>query len=173
MQRLIFILVLMSSLCPPWIRAQTMTSTEALQAVAAIHGMTGPFAVAGFRMGERSLKEFHLSRGSVALDVTHKTPYRVQWSCIADGVQAATGASLGKLNLRLVEATPAEVQTIIADRDNGKQLVFRLKKSFSEKFLDLSEDNLSAAGAQAEQLSDDEIFTVEVKRSNSASNHEY
>src|SRR5882757_4522051 len=39
-------------------------------------------------------------RGSFSLEVTHRTLFQVQWSRIADGIQAATVVSAGKLNLR-------------------------------------------------------------------------
>src|SRR5262245_48301653 len=36
----------------------------ALDRVAAIHGAAGPFAVAGYRVGERALRELGLARGA-------------------------------------------------------------------------------------------------------------
>ena len=77
------------------------SDATALDQIAFVHGGTGPFAVAGYRIGQRALKEMNLSRGSFNLEVIHKTPNEVQFSCIADGVQAATGVSVGKLNLKL------------------------------------------------------------------------
>lgn len=79
---------------------------EGLRAVASVHGGAGPWAVAGYRMGEFALRELGLPRGSFDLEVVHFTPESVQYSCIADGAAAATGASLGKLNLKLAGATP-------------------------------------------------------------------
>src|SRR5262245_34261564 len=80
---------------------QNPATASDLDKIAFVHGGAGPFAVAGYRIGERALKELNLPRGSFSLEVIHKTPSEVQWSCIADGAQAATGASPGKLNLRL------------------------------------------------------------------------
>jgi hypothetical protein len=61
-----------------------------LARVASIHGVAGVFAVAGYRMGERALHDLGEQRGSFAIDVTYRTPLKVQYSCIADGRQAAT-----------------------------------------------------------------------------------
>src|SRR5579884_371207 len=97
-----------------------------LEQIAFIHGGTGPFAVAGYRIGERALKELNLPRESFSLEVVHKTPEEVQWSCISDGVQAATGASPGKLNLRIQKAPKDSVETIIRNRKTGQGFVFRL-----------------------------------------------
>ena len=86
-------------------------SEEALARVAAIHGGAGPFAVAGYRMGERALTELSLARGSFDVEVEHTSPAQVQYSCIADGVAASTGASVGRLNLRRVDTTDGTTHT--------------------------------------------------------------
>ena len=87
---------------------------ERLRAVAAVDGGAGPWAVAGYRMGEFALGTLGLARGSFDLEVVHFTPQSVQFSCIADGAAAATGASLGKLNLSLSDATADELRTTCA-----------------------------------------------------------
>ena len=75
-----------------------------LARVKEVHGAAGPWAVAGYRIGERALKELGLPRHSHKLEVVHRCPMQVQYSCMADGLSAATGASPGKLNLRLEES---------------------------------------------------------------------
>jgi formylmethanofuran dehydrogenase subunit E len=59
-----------------------------------------------------------LPRGSFGLEVVHKTPNEVQWSCIADSVQASTGAGVGKLNLKIGLAIFDSVKTIVRDTKN-------------------------------------------------------
>jgi formylmethanofuran dehydrogenase subunit E len=137
------------------------SALSALQQVAYIHGQQGPYAVAGYRIGERALALLSLPRESFDLEVIHITPFQVQWSCIADGVQAATGASIGKLNLRLQEAPLAQMRTLIRNRKTGQELSFRLTPEFNKRFLDLPEDKLAAAGESVMSLSDQQIFTVE------------
>jgi len=134
-----------------------------LRQVADIHGEAGPFAVAGYRMGERALRELRLSSGSFSLEVLHKTPFKVQWSCVADGVQAATGVSVGKLNLWLEKAPVQDTRTIIINRKTGKELVFRLQPQFVKRFLNLPENELGAAGREVLSLSDSQIFSVVTK----------
>ena len=131
-----------------------------LDQIAFVHGGTGPFAVAGYRIGERALKEMKLPRGTFTLDVVHKTPKEVQFSCVADGVQAATGVSIGKLNLRLEDAAPDAVETIIRDRKSGQILAFRLKPEFVKRYWNLPHDKLASAGKEVLSLKDDEIFSV-------------
>jgi len=131
-----------------------------LARVAEFHGAAGVFAVAGYRIGARALGELGEKRGSFDLDVTHRTPFQVQWSCIADGIQAATGVSVGKLNLRLVETSPEKLETVIRDKRSGRTLSFRLRPDFLSKYLDLPEDRQAAAARELLKLPDSAIFTM-------------
>src|SRR5579885_2476791 len=92
------VLALMLATAPQF-HAQEANTDEILRLVAEFHGNTGVFAVAGYRIGQEALRELGQQRGSFDLDVTHRTPMQVQYSCVADGLQAATGVSAGKLNL--------------------------------------------------------------------------
>ena len=153
-----------SSLAQDKGRTIALASANPLEQVAYIHGMPGPFAVAGYRMGERALKELGVARGTFALEVVHNTPLEVQWSCIADGVQAATGVSVGKLNLKLVEVPQDRMETIVSDRSLGKAVVFRLTPQFIQRFLNLPHERLADAGRQVLSMPDDQIFSFVVRR---------
>lgn len=144
---------------------RTPSTESALDQVAFIHGAAGPFAVAGYRMGERALKELEVSRATFSLEAIHKTPNEVQWSCVADGVQAATGVSVGKLNLRLEKVPQSAVETIVRDRKSGKTLLFKLKPEFVKRYLNLPYEDLPQAGKEVISLTDEEIFSVSASRS--------
>jgi FmdE, Molybdenum formylmethanofuran dehydrogenase operon len=129
-----------------------------LARVKEVHGATGPWAVAGYRIGERALKELGLSRHSHELEVVHRSPAEVQYSCMADGVQAATGASPGKLNLRMEEAKREELRTVIRDKKSGRSLMFILKPEFADSISDLPMERLEAEGRRVAGMPDDAIF---------------
>lgn len=131
-----------------------------LESVRAIHGAPGVFAVAGYRMGQRALRELHQSRGSFALEVVHHTPARVQYSCVADGLQAATGVSAGKLNLRVEPWEREETETIVSDRKSGARLTFRLRPEFLKRYLDTPREQQAEAAEQVSEMPEDEIFEV-------------
>ena len=131
-----------------------------LAEVARIHGGAGPWAVAGYRMGERALRELGLERGSFDLDVVHYTPREVQYSCIADGAAAATGASIGKLNLKLEEVPAANVHTVYRRRDKSGSVTFRLTPSFTTRFTNVPRERLGEAGREVLNLRDEEIFEI-------------
>ncbi|WP_233561179.1 FmdE family protein [Sorangium cellulosum] len=131
---------------------------EELRAVAAIHGGAGPWAVAGYRMGRYALAKLGLPARSFDLEVIHHSPRNVQFSCIADGAAAATGASLGKLNLSLVEATEAAVETTYRRRSTGQTVTLRPSAAFRARFRDVPRDGLEAAGREVLSLPDAEVF---------------
>src|SRR5688572_22301024 len=87
------------------------TEDPAVAAIKTIHGGVGPWVVMGHRMGTHALKVLGLPQGSFGLEVIHHAPHLVQYSCVADGAAAATGASIGKLNLRMEAAEPDQVHT--------------------------------------------------------------
>ena len=82
---------------------------ERLAEVARIHGGAGPWAVAGYRMGEHALKELGLERGSFDLVVTHFSPKEVQYACIADGA-AADGYRMSSFILAVVKSDAFRMQ---------------------------------------------------------------
>ena len=135
------------------------SSDVVLDRVRAIHGGTGPWAVVGYRIGERALRELKLPRQSFSLMVIHRSPAEVQYSCVADGLMAATGTSPGKLNLRLEPAPVEELRTTVTDRASGRTLVFTIRPEFARTIRDLPMDRLEAAGRQVVALPDETLFT--------------
>ncbi len=138
--------------------AATLDPDDPLVAVAFVHGGAGPWAVLGWRMGRAAMTRLGLPRQSFDLDVVHHSPHKVQFSCIADGVAAATGASVGKLNLRVEDAADADVATTYVNRATGKALTLRPSAAFRARFLDVPRDRLAAAGREVAQLPDEALF---------------
>ena len=131
-----------------------------LSRVRDVHGGTGPWAVAGYRIGQKALSEFGLPRHSFRLLVIHHAPAEVQYSCVADGLQAATGTSPGKLNLKLVEAPAADLATVIEDRETGRTLTFRLRPELVRSIRDLPHDRLEEEGRRVAGLPDTALFVM-------------
>lgn len=131
---------------------------RALASVAAIHGGSGPWVVAGYRMGRHALAKLGLPEGSFDLEVVHRSPRSVQYSCIADGAAAATGASLGKLNLSMVDAEPATVATTYKSKSTGKTVTLRPSAAFAARFTNVPREKLAEAGRQVMELPDAEVF---------------
>lgn len=122
------------------------------------HGGSGPWAVVGYRMGEHALRAFRKPRGSFEVGVVHHSPAEVQYACMCDGLQASTGASVGKLNLKMVEAKPEGLCTEITDRATGRTIRYTIKPELAKAILDLPLDRLEAEGKRVAGLPDDELF---------------
>jgi formylmethanofuran dehydrogenase subunit E len=148
-------------LLPAMLLAHEDDANPALDRTSMIHGGAGPFAVAGYRMGEAALKKLNTRRGSFDLEVIHYAPPEVQWSCIIDGLQAATGTSLGKLNLKLVEAPRTGVHSVVRNRKTGETVKLTLSPSFLKDFLNVPPKQLAEAGFQVTKLPDEKIFDID------------
>jgi formylmethanofuran dehydrogenase subunit E len=138
--------------------SSTARGDDALVRVAAIHGGAGPWVVAGYRMGEYALRRLGLPERSFDVEVIHRTPHEVQFSCIADGAAAATGASVGKLDLQLAEASEADVQTTYRRKSTGQSITLRPTSAFRARFRDVPREQLADAGRTVLQLPDADIF---------------
>jgi formylmethanofuran dehydrogenase subunit E len=138
--------------------ASAPVTEDPIALVATIHGGAGPWAVAGYRMGRYALARLGLERQSFDLEVVHHTPEEVQYSCIADGASAATGASVGKLNLHVVEATAADVATTYRRKSTGQSVTLRPSRAFAERFRDVPREGLADAGRTVLALPDTEVF---------------
>ncbi len=69
------------------------------------HGHFGPFLVLGVKMGIIGMRELEVIKGNPKLRVTVMTKPSVPFSCVIDGVQAATQCTLGNRRLRLRNST--------------------------------------------------------------------
>lgn len=133
-------------------------TNPALDRVTMIHGATGPFAIAGYRMGEWALRQLKLGRGSKDLEVVHYSPREAGWCSIVDGLQAATGASLGKLNLAMVESKAAS--SLVRNRKTGEEVRMELTEAFVRDHQSLPAAKAAAAGARLTAVKETEVFRV-------------
>lgn len=144
---------------PPTSVSDLPQRREPVRAVRRIHGGVGPFAMAGWVMGQHALKELRVENPRFDVEVVHASPAQVQYSCIADGLQAATGASLGKLNLRRIDSE--QTISVIRNRTTGEARAYRLKPDFLKRFSDLPKEELRGAAETVLTIPSDELFRVE------------
>ena len=136
---------------------------DPLHAIAFVHGGTGPWAVAGYRMGRHALQRLALPRQSFDLEVIHQSPRAVQFTCIMDGAAVATGASPGKMNLSYAEATATQLQTVYRSKRTGQTLTLRPTAAFIAQFQNIPPEQLALAGHTVLTLPEAEVFE-EVKK---------
>ncbi len=174
---------------------QTETLAKKLERVTEIHGGAGPWAVVGFRMGRGALRALgftaevpHTSQERFELYVAHYAPLTftaagtlgpyVQFTSVADGLHAGTGASVGKGNLRicdtpglpaptqpdLVNAATLQMRSVIVSRKPNQPIrcvQTRVTLSFAQGYLNLPFEQLVAKGREAMELPDAALFTLE------------
>jgi formylmethanofuran dehydrogenase subunit E len=93
-----------------------------LASVVQFHGHLGPAVVAGARMGMIGLRAVE-AKGYFDVEVTCEGPLaKPPQACFLDGVQVATGATMGKRTLQWVQA---------------EQIVVRIKNTRTGKTVDL------------------------------------
>lgn len=135
-----------------------------IRAMKAVHGEITPWVVAGYRMGKRALTELSLKRGSPSLLAIHRTPLEIPYTSMADGIQAATAATVGKLNLHLENVPkdnlPTGLRSDFLDRSNSRIISFRLKPDLLENMLKTPPEAAEAMAMKMLTMSDDEIFVT-------------
>ena len=127
------------------------------------HGHLGPWAVIGYRLGERALRESGIPRSSKELMVIHRCPEAVQYTCMLDGLHAATGASIGKLTLKHEVVPASELRTIVIDRAHAKRYTFTLNPELVSQILNLDHEHLISEAKRVAGLADEKIFRVAVE----------
>ena len=133
-------------------------SGEALRTIDTIHGGAGPWVVAGYKMGDYAMHALGVPRGSPDIAIVHFSPAQVQYACVIDGVAAATGASLGKLNLGRTEVPLAEMRTTYQRRSNGREITLRVRNSFAERYRDVPREQLNERGREVLTLPNEDVF---------------
>ena len=126
------------------------------------HGHLGPWAVIGYRVGQRALKETGLHRASKDLVIVHRCPEAVQYTCMLDGLHAATGASIGKLTLKHEDVPADQLRTIVSDRAHNRQYTFSLRPELVSVILNLSPKGQVAEAKRVAALPDDKLFLIAV-----------
>ena len=140
--------------------AARASASEVIAKILDAHGHIGPWAVVGYRMGQRGLEELHLPRHSKSLLVVHYTPLEFKFTCAADGVMAVTGATPGKMNIRLEQCLLSELRTVITDRSTGRVLTFRILPERARELAGVTPAQLDAMSRRFAELPDEAIFTV-------------
>ena len=94
-----------------------------LESAVRLHGHLGPSVIAGTRMGMAGLKAVE-AKGYFDVEVTCEGPFaKPPQSCFLDGLQAGTGATLGKRNLIWIEAEKVVVR--VKNTETGMSVALR------------------------------------------------
>ncbi|HPF39042.1 MAG TPA: DUF4198 domain-containing protein [Phycisphaerae bacterium] len=134
-----------------------------MQMLRAIHGSIDPWAVAGFIMGERALIELGLPYGSGDFLAVQHSPKALPYTAMLDGLQAATGATVGKLNLKLSEAPASELRCEFFHLATGEGLTYRLNADILAKLRAVEGHDAESLAVRMMTMSGDELFDAPSK----------
>lgn len=119
------------------------------------HGHLGPFLVCGLRMGLLTLRELD-SRGHFDLRAHVETGTTPPLSCLIDGIQVATGCTLGKGNIEVLHRNKARATFSKGER--------RLLVDLRPEVLELVEEgDAEALARRVMELEDEELFRWELR----------
>lgn len=123
------------------------------------HGHLGPYLVFGLRMGLKAGEVLGFE-GHFDVKVKAYVGSETPLSCLADGLQFSTGATLGKGNIELAEKGEGPPRAVF--EAEGK----RLEIALTEKALELTRDmgdrhHAEAVATEAARLPEDELFVVQ------------
>ncbi|HOJ59785.1 MAG TPA: formylmethanofuran dehydrogenase subunit E family protein [bacterium] len=127
-----------------------------MEELARFHGHLGPFIVLGTRIGEHAVTAHQFPR-HFGLTVNVECPDQPPPSCLIDGLQLSTGATMGKRNITHVVAD--EIRVTLRENDSGHTLVYTFKdstkallKKWEEEKVDVEKRGEQLYGMKAEDL---------------------
>lgn len=135
--------------------------SDMFRSIRRVHGDTRPAAVAGYRIGENILDIFKLKPGSRDLHVIVHTPLDLNYAGLADGIQAATGASIGKLNLAIREAPASRLQAVFVNLATGQSLRVHFTPAFLQVLAKPSGKGADSTGPRVATMPDDRVFVID------------
>jgi formylmethanofuran dehydrogenase subunit E len=118
-----------------------------IENAARLHGHLGPFLVIGVRMGETAKRYLDLDgESSRRLQASIKTPFFTPYSCVIDGIQAATSCTVGNQKLKIENSTK-EITACFKLQSSDRTMKISVNPRVAETLIEEM-----SKGANAEQL---------------------
>jgi formylmethanofuran dehydrogenase subunit E len=113
----------------------------------------------GARMGEHAVTVHKIPK-YFGLTVVVECPAEPPGSCIIDGLQAATGATMGKKNIRHVQAD--EFKVTISQNDTDNKVTYTLKSSTKELLKKWTDEGVDVeeSGRRIFKMKAEELFDI-------------
>ncbi|MEN6645328.1 MAG: formylmethanofuran dehydrogenase subunit E family protein [Armatimonadia bacterium] len=118
---------------------------DQLKLLKGFHGHLGPYVTAGLRMGRFALKRLQAKpHQGVEADVW--CPASPPASCIMDGIQVATGCTLGKHNLR--HHVDDEMRVLFRNRHTNEVVMLGLRAEAMQRAMAILEEESDTAASE-------------------------
>jgi formylmethanofuran dehydrogenase subunit E len=105
-----------------------MNDNPLLVAAGRFHGHIGPFLAIGLRMGQ--LANERLGRAPMDMKAAVRVKARPPRSCVVDGIQYATGCTMGKGN---IEIEPDPEKVAVRFTRGAESIEIELRRDFLER----------------------------------------
>lgn len=127
------------------------------------HGHIGPFVVLGARLGEHAVTTHKIPR-YFGIDVKVECPAGPPPTCIIDGLQLATGATMGKGNISHV-AADSGFRIRIQDVKARKEMIYTIESGVLLSLKRWGDDGLSVEerGRRIFKMNVEDLFCVDVR----------
>jgi len=123
------------------------------------HGHLGPFLVLGLRAGLRGLRELQTRKESLDVSAKVRLTYSLPYSCILDGVQVATGCTIG--NRRLTYENSPNPMILFQNRTGRAVAISIVQETIDELMRQLAKDAPEEEAAyKAAAMTEEELFKV-------------
>jgi formylmethanofuran dehydrogenase subunit E len=119
------------------------------------HGHDGPFLALGYRLGRHAVRLLK-PRGIMDLEITVKTRIKKPYTCMIDGLQCSTFATLGKGNLLLASNAGKDITVLIKKGNIIRQ--YRMTQKAWD--ICLNADDLPRAARKIQRMPIAEIWST-------------
>jgi len=133
---------------------------DIIDKAAEFHGHLGPFLAIGVRMGllaKRTLK----SNGFGDLSVTVNTGNKPPLSCVVDGIQVATGCTLGKGNIAVTNLSEVSAVFHTKRRTIRVKMKTEVFQSLKAELLDGGPEKMEETARKISSIPDAKLFSIE------------
>jgi formylmethanofuran dehydrogenase subunit E len=133
---------------------------DVMDKAAEFHGHLGPFLVIGVRMGllaKRTLR----SDGFRDLNVIVNTGNKPPLSCVVDGIQVATGCTLGKGNIAVRNLGEISAVFHVKRRTIRVRMKMDVFQSLKEELLGGGPERMEEIARKVSSISDTRLFDIE------------
>jgi formylmethanofuran dehydrogenase subunit E len=138
---------------------RTEDSASLLEKARDFHGHLGPFLVIGVRAGLKGLRELQTRKENLDLSAKVRLTCSVPYSCILDGIQVATGCTIG--NRRLTYENSSDLTILFQNRAGRAVTVSILPEAVDELMRQLAKDAPAEEAAhKAAAMPEEELFAV-------------
>jgi len=127
-----------------------------LNRISEFHGHLGPFVVIGYRMGKvanRLLGKDPFGKSAIVM-TGGKTPM----SCVVDGVQLASGCTLGKGNIGIVDH--GLVSSLFISKSKEKSVSLELREEILSRIKETEKDQLEQLATELFHMSEESLLKI-------------